>query len=280
MWFLFVALMVHCLPTHASVIFSTLLLADSSKFSAKAFSSLVLDATNATSITLHSVEPDTITGVQGRQVFAESGSADLGFYTFQLLHVTRVRSSIEVADEGSASAVIRHSLANRALLRGMGLMGIESLEIGEVGVTWLQYLTTTYLDLPSFVAQYLIVGWVLTVLGFALCVTCYCCRRDQHVVMAASVPLDPSHIPVIIMPVPSGPMPALASLDAVGGQHKEKKSTVMGSQMNTSFSSRQPPTVIVTPPMVPLRRDKGAAARASEISNARRILHQQQEKMQ
>ena len=280
MLFLFVALMVHCPPTHASVIFSTLLLADSSKFSAKAFSSLVLDATNATSITLHSVEPDTITGVQGRQVFAESGSADLGFYTFQLLHVTRVRSSIEVADEGSASAVIRHSLANRALLRGMGLMGIESLEIGEVGVTWLQYLTTTYLDLPSFVAQYLVLGWALTVLGFALCVTCYCCccrRGGDHVVMAASVS-DPSQIP-LTAPEPSAPpMPAQQPAALDGAPPPEAKAV----QTTASLPTRPPQTnfQVVTPPMVPLRRDRSVAARAPEISNARRVLQQQQEKMQ
>ncbi len=168
-------------PSYTSVIFSTLLLMDSSSFSAKAFSSLVLTLTNATSLTLHSVESDTITGVQGKRLFAENAK---GFYNFQLLHVTRVRSSVEVEDEKTASAIIRFSLPHEALIRGLGTTGIESVEIGEAAAADVHvWLTTTYLELPPFVAQYLLVGWALTVLGFVACVVCYCCccRRKRRV---------------------------------------------------------------------------------------------------
>ena len=180
-------------PTHCSVLFTTILLRDSETFSTKAFSSLVLGITNATSLTLHSVESDTITGVEGRRLFADRS----GFYSFQLLHVTRVLASVEAEDEKTVAAIIHYSLPHEGLLRGLGIMGMESVTIGEASAG--SWFTTTYVELPPFVAQYLILGWALTVLGFASCVLCYCCccRAAQNKeLIPVAVVSDPAAITV------------------------------------------------------------------------------------
>ena len=236
--------------SHASVIFSTILLMDSSSFSAKAFSSLVLTLTNATSITLHSVESDTITGVQGKSLFFFAPSSSL-FYNFQLLHVTRARSSIEVEDEKTASAIIRLSLPHEALIRKSLTVGIESVEIGEADVvtTW---LTTTYLELPPFAAQYLVVGWALTVLGFLACVVCYCCcckkgaDDGNNVQTIASVVMHP---PAAAVPVqqqkPS--IPSLVQPSAPPKIPSAPPQTVVGPTVKTSTAA----TAATTPPVPP-----------------------------
>ena len=182
-----------CVPfAHGSVLFTTIHLADSSTFSTKAFSSLVLTVTNASSLALHAVEPDTITGVQGKRLFASPAQ----FYSFQLLHVTRVRSSIEAEDERTAAAIIRYSLPHEALLRGMGVMGVDSVDLGEADAGWARWLTTTYLELPPFVAQYLVLGWALTVLGFLTCITCYCrwCMGPREVIRVVQRAVVPTAI--------------------------------------------------------------------------------------
>jgi hypothetical protein len=194
---LIVALLLVIPPTHCSVLFTTILLRDSETFSVKAFSSLVLDITNATSLTLHSVEPDTITGVDGRRLFADSSS----FYSFQLLHVTRVLASVEVEDEKTVAAIILHSLPLKGQLRGLGIMGMESVTIGEADTQ--NWFTTTYVELPPFVAQYLILGWSLTVLFFASCVLCYCCRGDQkREVIPLAIVSNPNPAAITIPPPP------------------------------------------------------------------------------
>ena len=168
---------------HSYVIFNTVFLMDSSSFPVQAFSSLVVNLTNATAFTLLSTDSDTITGVEGKRLFVNS----TGFYSFQLLHVTRVRASVRVGDDQTAVAIIRYSLPHEVALRGMGAMGLDGVEIG---VDDLQHwFTATYLDLPGFVAQYLILGWAVTVLGFASCVVCYCCccRRKTGVIPVAHV---------------------------------------------------------------------------------------------
>jgi hypothetical protein len=88
----------------------------------------------------------------------------------------------------------------------MGAMGLEGVEIG---VDDLQHwFTATYLDLPGFVAQYLILGWAVTVLGFASCVVCYCCCcRKIEVIPVAHV-------------VAGGHNPANADLVFVHGKQK------------------------------------------------------------
>ena len=192
---LLLLLLLYLSPTTTSVIFNAILLMDSSSFSSDAFSSLVqstLLLTDNTAVTIHSIESDTITGAQGKSLFENSSS----FYNFQLLHITRVRTSVRTDDELTASVIIRRSLPHEAaqhLLHGMTsssgvIMGIESVEFGEVSpqggdpslflptiIMQQKWFTTTYLELPSFAAQYLICGWVLTVLSFMLCVLCYCC---------------------------------------------------------------------------------------------------------
>ncbi len=107
------------------------------------------------------------------------------FYSFQLLHVTRIRASVQVADDQTASAVIRYSLPHEVALRGIGTMGLDGVEIGTDSVH--RWFTTTYLELPDFVAQYLILGWAVTVLGFASCVMCYCCFKGSNEVVHAAV---------------------------------------------------------------------------------------------
>ena len=192
---LLLLLLLYLSPTTTSVIFNAILLMDSSSFSSDAFSSLVqstLLLTDNTAVTIHSIESDTITGAQGKSLFENSSS----FYNFQLLHITRVRTSVRTDDELTASVIIRRSLPHEAAqhLHGMTsssgvIMGIESVEFGEVSpqggdpslflptriIMQQKWFTTTYLELPSFAAQYLICGWVLTVLSFMLCVLCYCC---------------------------------------------------------------------------------------------------------
>ena len=196
-----IVMLLFLVPIHCSVLFTTIHLMDSSSFSIKAFSSLVLTVTNATSLTLHTVEPDTITGVQGKRLFAAQPQP---FYSFQLLHVTRVRSSIEAEDERTASAIIRYSLPHEALLRGMGVMGVDGVELGEADVGWVRWLTTTYLELPPFVAQYLILGWALTVLGFLTCIACYCCccMRPREVSRVVVIP-EASVPTAIVTPAPA-----------------------------------------------------------------------------
>ena len=181
-------------PVHSSVVFTTIHLTDSSSFPAGAFSALVLNLTNATALTLHSVEPDTITGVEGKRLFAQHK-----FYSFQLLHVTRVRSSLEAGDERTASAIIRYSLPHEALLRGVGVLGVDSVGEADTVARW---LTTAYFELPPFAAQYLVLGWALTVLGFLTCIACYCCWRSPLVVHAetvvASAIVMPSLAPAVL----------------------------------------------------------------------------------
>ena len=240
--------------SHASVIFSTILLMDSSSFSAKAFSSLVLTLTNATSITLHSVESDTITGVQGKSLFFFAPS--LLFYNFQLLHVTRARSSIEVEDEKTASAIIRLSLPHEALIRKSLTVGIESVEIGEADVTtWQRWLTTTYLELPPFAAQYLVVGWALTVLGFLACVVCYCCcckkgaDDGNNVQTIASVVMHPPPAAAVPVQQQKPSIPSLVQPSAPPKIPSAPPQTVVGPTVKTSTAA----TAATTPP-VPLSK--------------------------
>ena len=174
----------------ADVIFTTVILMDSWGFTSDQFSKLVFCLTSASSFVLHSVESDTITGAQGKALFEDIS----GFYSFQLLHVTRVRASIQVEDEKTASVILRRSLPHEAALRSMGVMGVESVEFGEAGQYWQQWFTTTYLELPSFAAQYLILGWVLTVLGFMTCVACYCCCCVKPPCTATIPQQPPSHV--------------------------------------------------------------------------------------
>jgi hypothetical protein len=168
------------LSSHASVKFTSVFLMDSSAFRAAAFSSLVTNLTNASSCVLHSIEADTITGMAGRRLFVNSSA----FYSFQLLHVTRVAASVHSGDDLTASAVIRHSLPHEVALSGIGVMGLEGVEIGVDDINW---LTVTYLAVPGFVAQYLLLGWVLTVLLVLCYCCCFCCGKEEVVVPAAVV---------------------------------------------------------------------------------------------
>ncbi len=242
-------------PCNSSVIFSSVLLMDASGFSAKTFSSLVLKITNATSLTLHSVEPDTITGVQGKRLFANPS----GFYSFQLLHITRVLSSVETYDEKTVSAIIRHSLPHEALLRGMGVMGIESMSFGLADAN--QWLTTTYLELPSFVAQYLILGWVFTIIAFFSCVVCYCCCCVGRTIPAAIALTTITTVPAVVK-VTQLPIPA-QMIQRVPPPPKPRpiKSTPVvltptppGNTHPTLISgpTQAAPAVATPPPMVPL----------------------------
>lgn len=165
---LFILLPSRC---NSSVIFTTVLLMDSSRFSSEAFTSLVQSLLLPTSITVHSIESDTMLGAKGKSLFEDNS----GFFNFQVLHITRVKTSVKVDDEKTASVILRRSFPHDAAQRGLGIIGIESVEFGEVGDPTQQWLTTTYLELPSFAAQYLILGWALTILGFFSCVLCYCC---------------------------------------------------------------------------------------------------------
>lgn len=281
--------------THASVLFSTLFLMDSSAFSAKTFSSLVFNLTNATSLTLQSVESDTITGVQGKRIFAEGNPRP--FYDFQILHVTRVRSSIEVEDEMTASAIIRFSLPHQAFLRGLGVAGIDgSVEIGEAGTRWQQLFTATYLDLPPFVAQYLILGWVLTVMGFVSCVVCYCCcctRREVEIPRAAVV--SPVVIPldVVLDSKNKTSIPEKTQKKVnLSDQNSDSNNTQSTEQAkpSTSVSSDPPPRVIqrpiatvsksvpppppVTPPMLAYTPSSSVGKKSYEIEKMRHLLRQ------
>lgn len=183
-------------PIHSSIVFTTIHLTDSSSFPTGAFTSLVLNITNATALTLHAVEPDTITGVQGKRLFA---APHRQFYSFELLHVTRVRSSLEAEDERTVAAIIRYSLPHEALLSGVGVMGVDSVGEADTVARW---LTTAYFELPPFAAQYLVLGWALTVLGFLTCIACYCCWRSPLVVHAetvvASAIVMPSLAPAVL----------------------------------------------------------------------------------
>ncbi len=170
---LYLLLLIILLPSlcSSSVIFTTVLLLDSSRFSSDAFTSLVQSLLLPTSITIHSIESDTMTGAKGKSLFEDN----TGFFNFQVLHITRVKTSVKVDDEKTASVIIRRSFPRDAAQRGLGIVGIESVEFGEVSDPMQQWLTTTYVELPSFAAQYLILGWVLTILSFMSCVLCYCC---------------------------------------------------------------------------------------------------------
>lgn len=157
----------------SSVVFDTVLLMDASSFSTKVFTSFIIFLTNATTVTLRAVEPETITGMEGKRIFANSNS----FYNFQLLHVTRVSVAICVMEEQTVSAIIRYSLPHEAALYGMGIVGVEGVVLESDVLP--QWFTSTYVELPSFVAQYLVLGWGLTVLCFLSCVMCYCCCRTR-----------------------------------------------------------------------------------------------------
>ena len=210
---------------HSYVLFNTVFLMDSSSFPAQAFSSLVVNLTNATAFTLLSTDSDTITGVEGKRLFVNS----TGFYSFQLLHVTRVRALVRVGDDQTAMAIIRYSLPHEVALRGMGAMGLDGVEIG---VDDLQHwFTATYLDLPGFVAQYLILGWAVTVLGFASCVVCYCCccRRKTEVIPVVHVVAGVHKLPK-------------AELVFVNGKHtKPDVASVKIHSVPRPASSRHPP---------------------------------------
>lgn len=290
--------LLHLQLSNASVIFNILLLTDPSNFSDKNFSSLILSLTNATSLTLHSVESDTITGVQGKRLFAEKRNE---FYNFQLLHVTRVRSSIEVRDESTAAVIIRQGLPHAALVRGgLGVLGIESVEIGEAEFGWQQLLMTTYLEFPSFVAQYLFVGWALTVLGFTSCIACYCCccytRRRETVVsnvtpvVPSAVVASPARVVGVVTDQPNDradvaaaePVLSIASAsfqatDSTNTLLRFKKSTPPDSHnpvepkfqlLTTAKISPAPPPV---PPMLPFH-GSSVGSTLSGIAGARRIL--------
>jgi hypothetical protein len=196
-----------------SVVFDAVLLMDASSFSTKLFTSFIISLTNATTVTLRSVEPDTITGMDGKRIFANSSS----FYNFQLLHVTRVRVSVSVKEEQTVSAIVRHSLPHEAALRGLGIVGVEGIVIESDVLP--QWFTSTYVELPSFVAQYLVLGWGLTVVCFMSCIMCYCCCRTRkkepliptavttHVVpeIAPKAIMDPAAV-VIVQTAPKTPL--------------------------------------------------------------------------
>jgi hypothetical protein len=156
---------------------------DSSDFPVDMFSSLVANVTNSSSYTLKSIASDTITGVEGRRLFVNSTE----FYSFQLLHVTRVRVSIQTGDDQTASAVIRYSLPHEVALCGIGIMGLDGVEIW-VDDPLLHWFTFTYIPLPGFVAQYLILGWGMTVL-LLLCYCCCRCGQKEGVISASIVPV-------------------------------------------------------------------------------------------
>ena len=210
---LFILLPSRC---NSSVIFTTVLLMDSSRFSSEAFTSLVQSLLLPTSITVHSIESDTMLGAKGKSLFEDNS----GFFNFQVLHITRVKTSVKVDDEKTASVILRRSFPHDAAQRGLGIIGIESVEFGEVGDPTQQWLTTTYLELPSFAAQYLILGWALTILGFLSCVLCYCCccisgsnkpeklhdHQQQLLVNNNSGVPWPTIVPPLSRPPPTNPM--------------------------------------------------------------------------
>ena len=181
-----------------SVVFDAVLLMDASSFSTKLFTSFIISLTNATTVTLRSVEPDTITGIDGKRIFANSGS----FYNFQLLHVTRVRVSVSVKEEQTVSAIVRHSLPHEAALRGLGIVGVEGIVIESDVLP--QWFTSTYVELPSFVAQYLVLGWGLTVVCFMSCIMCYCCcrtrKKEPLIPTAVTTHEVPEIVPAVIDP--------------------------------------------------------------------------------
>ncbi len=173
-----------CQPARAAVGFTAVFLMDIAAFPPSEFSSLVSNLTSADSVTLQTVEADTITGVDGRRLFVNSSS----FYTFQLLHVTRVRASVQSKDDQTVSAVIRHSLSHETALSGIGVMGLDGVAI-EAGDPVLRWFTTTHLELPGFAAQYLVLGWALTV-ALMLCCCCCCGGGDEGELVLPAVVND------------------------------------------------------------------------------------------
>jgi hypothetical protein len=269
---------------HCSVLFTSVLLMDASSFSLRNFSSLVLQITKATSLTLHSVEPDTITGVQGKILFVNSS---IPFYNFQLLHITRVLASVETFDEKTVEVIIRLSLSHEALLHGMGIMGIEDIGIGEADAN--QWLTTTYLELPPFVAQYLILGWAFTIISFCACVMCYCCCcRGGNTIPAATVLTSITTVPIALSKPSSNPVSVAPPLSH---QSIIKPSTVPRPTAPPVIAQQAAPPIITPqatrptptrpsiphPPMQPLARhmSKGDFAdmlHRAQKSSARKLL--------
>ena len=284
-------------PTiHCSVLFTSVLLMDASSFSVRNFSSLVLQITKATSLTLHSVEPDTITGVQGKILFVNSS---IPFYNFQLLHITRVLASVETLDEKTVEVVIRLSLAHEALLRGMGIMGIEDIGIGEADAN--PWLTTTYLELPPFVAQYLILGWAFTIITFCVCVMCYCCccrgGNNNGTIPAAAVLTSITTVPIVQKktpvvpavprPAPSPPSirkppPSIINTPAIPPQAARPTIALPAPPAPPVIVQQPTPTAppIPRPPMIPFARHMtkeefaNLLQRAKTLS-ARKLLPQQ-----
>ncbi len=170
-----------CRPACAAVGFTAVFLMDIAAFPPSEFSSLVSNLTSADSVTVQTVEADTMTGIDGRRLFVNSSS----FYTFQLLHVTRVRVSVLSEDDQTASAVIRHSLPHETALSGIGVMGLDGVDI-EASDPVLHWFTATHLELPGFVAQYLVLGWALTV-ALMLCYCCCCCGDGERELIPVSM---------------------------------------------------------------------------------------------
>ena len=165
--------------TASDVVLSAVFLLDPSNFSPPVYESVIKSLLGGSkTATVTSVQPDILTGLEAKQHYFPN---DISIYTFQLIHITRVMTSIscsvdELIVPNSSFSI---SLPMECARAGMGLMAIDSVTNADTSTVWKNFVNWL-VTLPPFLAPLAIGLWILSMISCGVCWLVYCCCKNRR----------------------------------------------------------------------------------------------------
>ena len=149
--------------------------------------SAIANLTNATLVTMQPPQPDAVTGLVCQLYFPNVTR----FYRFQLVHIVRVRAEITSPDDTVALIKLQYMLP--AMVSNFATVYILSSNVhGAVDEPW---YTSTFIEMPQYVSQYLLVACGVLLLMLLVSSVLLVCSMDtptiQHAVVVTTAPTAP-----------------------------------------------------------------------------------------
>ena len=149
--------------------------------------SSIANLTNATLVTMHQPQPYALTGLACHAYFP-----NITFYSFQLVHVSRVNVEITSDDDTVTQIKLQYMLAER--VSNFTTVYIESTEI-HTSNNPNPWYTITFIEIPQYVSQYLLITCCILFLTLLLSCACLICSQ-------LSTPTTTIEHAIVVVPVP------------------------------------------------------------------------------
>ena len=188
---------------YGDVIIDIVCLLDSSAFPTATYDSILKKSINCTLVTPTMTRADLVTGAEAKQRYFPDSTV---FRRFELLHVTRVRSVLQISTNGVVVPTNSFGAGLiKAISRDIGACGIDSISDSSI-TTASQDDMQWILNMPVLVAPIALAGWVITVVSCSVCWFCVCCTTDTKIATVADTSTTATPDPVVVGIVAAPPL--------------------------------------------------------------------------